>query len=62
MGNSLWTAPLPGANIIIKTKLELINPKAGLLEGMPSRRLNILAGRAQSIDDLRYLLLPKSYN
>jgi len=39
MGNSLWTAPLPGASIIIKTKLELINPKAGLLEGIPSRRL-----------------------
>jgi hypothetical protein len=34
----------------------------GLLEGIVKQETNILAGRAQSIDDLRYLLLPKAYN
>ena len=34
MGNSCWIAPLPCANLIIKTKLKLKNPKVGLLEGI----------------------------
>ena len=62
MGNPLWTAPLPGANIIIKTKLKLKNPKASLLEGIVKQEPIKLAGRAHSIDDLRYLILPNSYN
>jgi hypothetical protein len=33
-GNSCWIAPLPCANIIIKKKLQLKNPKVGLLEGI----------------------------
>jgi hypothetical protein len=33
-GNSCWIAPLPCANLIIKTKLKLKNPKVGLLEGI----------------------------
>ncbi len=33
-GNSCWIAPLPCANLIIKTKLKLNNPKVGLLEGI----------------------------
>ena len=34
MGNSCWIATLPCANLIIKTKLKLKNPKVGLLEGI----------------------------
>ena len=56
-----WTAPLPGANIIIKTKLKLKNPKASLLEGIVKQEPIKLAGRDHSMDDLRYLFLPKSY-
>ena len=33
-GFSCWIAPLPCAHIIIKKKLQLKNPKAGLLEGI----------------------------
>ena len=33
-GNSCWIAPLPCANLIIKTKLKLNNPKVGLLDGI----------------------------
>jgi len=33
-GNSCWIAPLPCANIIIKKKLQLKNPKVGLLAGI----------------------------
>ena len=33
-GNSCWIVTLPCANIIIKQKLQLKNPKVGLLDGI----------------------------